>query len=97
MGPGPGEGHMVLQQDYALRTIWDVIGKIPGTQDPNEPVIVGNHRDAWVFGAVDPTSGTPHVGAVHGNRHSLTKGWKPKQHPSSLPVGMERKRSARLN
>ncbi|MHB1959379.1 MAG: PA domain-containing protein, partial [Acidobacteriaceae bacterium] len=41
MGPGPVKVHLLLQQDYALRTIWDVIGKIPGTEYPNDPVIVG--------------------------------------------------------
>ena len=25
---------------------------------PDRYVILGNHRDAWVFGAVDPSSGT---------------------------------------
>ncbi|MHB1675502.1 MAG: M28 family metallopeptidase [Acidobacteriaceae bacterium] len=80
MGPGPVKVHMVLQQDYALRTIWDVIGKIPGTEYPNDPVIVGNHRDAWVFGAVDPNSGTAAMlEAVHGIGTLLQSGWKPKR------------------
>ncbi len=51
---------MHLEQDYALRTIWDVIGRIPGTSrtEADQLVIAGNHRDAWVYGAVDPNSGT---------------------------------------
>ncbi len=61
--------HMHLQQDIALRTIWDVIGTIDGT-DPTQKedwVIAGNHRDAWVYGAVDPSSGTAAMlEAVHG-------------------------------
>ncbi len=80
MGPGPVKVHMVLQQDYALHTIWDVIGKIPGAQYPNDPVLVGNHRDAWVFGAVDPNSGTASMlEAVHGIGTLLQSGWKPKR------------------
>ena len=80
MGPGPVKVHLLLQEDYALRTIWDVIGKIPGTQYPNEAVIVGNHRDAWVFGAVDPNSGTAAMlEAVHGIGTLLQSGWKPKR------------------
>ncbi|MHB1935379.1 MAG: M28 family metallopeptidase [Acidobacteriaceae bacterium] len=80
MGPGPVKVHMVLQQDYALHTIWDVIGKIPGTQCPSQSVIVGNHRDAWVFGAVDPNSGTAAMlEAVHGFGALLESGWKPKR------------------
>jgi N-acetylated-alpha-linked acidic dipeptidase len=74
--------HMDLQQDYALRTIWDVIGTIPGT-DPTQKddwVIAGNHRDAWVYGAVDPNSGTAAMlEAVHGLGKLLKLGWQPKR------------------
>ncbi|MGH9616451.1 MAG: M28 family metallopeptidase [Acidobacteriaceae bacterium] len=80
MGPGPVKVHLLLRQDYALRTIWDVIGKIPGTVYPRESVIVGNHRDAWVFGAVDPGSGTAAMlEAAHGMGVLLKSGWKPKR------------------
>ena len=44
--------------DYQLRTIWNVIATIPGTSEPDRWVMIGNHRDAWVYGAVDPGSGT---------------------------------------
>lgn len=80
IGPGPGTVHMDLQQTYALHTIWDVIGKIPGTEYPDHWVVVGNHRDAWVFGAVDPGSGTAAMlEAVHGMGALLKQGWKPKR------------------
>ena len=79
-GPGPVKVHMLLRQDYALRTIWDVVGKIPGTMYPNDWVIVGNHRDAWTFGAVDPNSGTAAMlEAVHGMGALLKQGWKPQR------------------
>ncbi len=72
--------HMALKQDYKFRTIWDVIGKIPGTEYPNDWVIAGNHRDAWVYGAVDPNSGTAAMlEAVRGIGSLLTQGWKPKR------------------
>src|SRR5256884_5972472 len=58
VGPGPSKVKMHLKQDYQYRTIWDVIGKVRGDQFPDEWVIGGNHRDAWVSGAVDPNSGT---------------------------------------
>jgi N-acetylated-alpha-linked acidic dipeptidase len=71
--------HMNIVQDYKLRTIWDVIGKIPG-DDPNAWVVAGNHRDAWVFGAVDPNSGTAAMlETVHGLGDLLKKGWKPRR------------------
>ena len=74
--------HMHLQQDAALRTIWDVIGIIDGT-DPAQKedwVVAGNHRDAWVYGAVDPNSGTAAMlEAVHGIGDLLQQGWRPKR------------------
>ena len=72
--------HMLLKQDYAYRTIWDVIGRIPGTEDPNDWVIAGNHRDAWVYGAVDPNSGTAAMlESVRGVGVLLKSGWRPKR------------------
>lgn len=72
--------HMKLDQDYAVRTIWDVIGKIRGTDEPDAWVVAGNHRDAWVYGAVDPNSGTAAMlETVHGLGDLLKKGWKPKR------------------
>ena len=72
--------HMLLKHDYAYRDIWDVIGKIPGTEWPNDWVVAGNHRDAWVFGAVDPNSGTAAMlESVHGIGDLLKTGWKPKR------------------
>jgi N-acetylated-alpha-linked acidic dipeptidase len=80
LGPGPVKVRVHLKQDFQYRTIWDVIGRIPGTQSPNEWVISGNHRDAWVYGAVDPNSGTAAMlEAVHGIGELLKSGWKPKR------------------
>ncbi len=80
LGPGGVKVHLVSQQDYQRRIIWDVIGKIDGAQDPDDSVIVGNHRDAWVYGAVDPNSGTAAMlEAVHGIGDLLQQGWRPKR------------------
>ncbi|KAI0000023.1 hypothetical protein BJV77DRAFT_1058302 [Russula vinacea] len=49
--------------------IWNPIGVIPG-HIKNEVVLVGNHRDAWVMGAADPSSGTVAV-------HEVIQDWKP--------------------
>jgi N-acetylated-alpha-linked acidic dipeptidase len=72
--------HMHLEQDIALRTIWDVIGTIPGSSPTQKDdwVVAGNHRDAWVYGAVDPNSGTAAMlETVHGLGDLLKQGWKP--------------------
>jgi N-acetylated-alpha-linked acidic dipeptidase len=80
LGPGGVTVHLVSRQDYKLRVIWDVIGKIKGTEQPDEWVIVGNHRDAWSYGAVDPSSGTAAMlEAVHGVGALLKQGWRPKR------------------
>ena len=79
-GDGAVRVHLNEKMDYADRTIWDVIGRIPGTDDPDAWVIAGNHRDAWVYGAVDPNSGTAAMlEAVHGLGKLLKSGWKPKR------------------
>jgi len=72
--------HLVSQQDYQRRIIWDVLGKVPGSEYPGEWVITGNHRDAWVYGAVDPGSGTAAMlESVHGIGALLKQGWRPKR------------------
>jgi N-acetylated-alpha-linked acidic dipeptidase len=80
VGPGPVKVKMHLKQDYQFRTLWDVIGRVLGSELPNEWVVAGNHRDAWVYGAVDPNSGTAAMlEAVHGVGELLKSGWKPKR------------------
>lgn len=78
---GPGvKVHLNLKMDFQYQTIWDVIGSVPGTEFPDEWVLAGNHRDAWVYGAVDPNSGTvAMLEAVHGIGELLKSGWKPKR------------------
>jgi N-acetylated-alpha-linked acidic dipeptidase len=80
VGPGPVKLKMHLKQDYQFRTLWDVIGRARGSELPDEWVVAGNHRDAWVCGAVDPGSGTAAmIEAVHGFGELLKSGWKPKR------------------
>jgi len=80
IGPGPVTVKLHLKQDYKLRTVWDVIGTARGNTWPEALVIAGNHRDAWVYGAVDPGSGTAAmIEAVHGVGALLKSGWRPKR------------------
>jgi N-acetylated-alpha-linked acidic dipeptidase len=80
VGPGPVRVKMHLKQDYQFRTLWDVIGRVRGSEFPDEWVVAGNHRDAWVYGAVDPNSGTAAMlEAAHGISELLKSGWKPKR------------------
>src|SRR6201997_2088807 len=80
VGPGPAKLRMHLKQDYQYRTLWDVIGRAQGSEMPDQWVVAGNHRDAWVYGAVDPNSGTAAMlESVHGVGELLRAGWKPKR------------------
>jgi len=49
---------MRIEMEEPIKAITNVIGSLKGTDHPDELVVVGNHRDAWVFGGVDPSSGT---------------------------------------
>ncbi len=80
VGPGPVRVKLKLKQDYAYRTIWNVIGRIHGREFPDEWVTSGNHRDAWVYGAVDPNSGTAsQLEAARAFGALLKTGWRPRR------------------
>jgi N-acetylated-alpha-linked acidic dipeptidase len=72
--------HLKTMMDYQVRKIWNVISRIDGNEEKDRWVIMGNHRDAWTFGAVDPNSGTSAMlEAARGFGTLLKKGWKPKR------------------
>jgi N-acetylated-alpha-linked acidic dipeptidase len=72
--------HLKTEMDYQVRKIWDVISRIDGAQEKDRWVVMGNHRDAWTFGAVDPNSGTTAMlEAARAFGGLLKKGWKPRR------------------
>ncbi len=80
IGGGETRVRIALEMDYRLRTIWNVIGTLPGRDFPDEWILLGNHRDAWVYGAVDPSSGTTALLEVARAFGELLKqGWKPRR------------------
>jgi N-acetylated-alpha-linked acidic dipeptidase len=50
--------HVKIEMDNSTQPYYVVESRIRGAQLPNEWIVLGNHRDAWVFGGVDPSSGT---------------------------------------
>ncbi len=50
--------HMKVDMDNSVGPNLVVEGRIRGSELPDEWVVLGNHRDAWEFGGVDPSSGT---------------------------------------
>ncbi len=80
VGPGQAKVHLRVQSNWDLKTLYDVIVKIPGAQYPDEWVVRGNHHDAWVNGSQDPVSGTsPLLEEARGLADLLKQGWKPKR------------------
>ena len=80
LGPGPAKVHLKVKSNWDLKTLYDVVAQIGGSDYPDEWVVRGNHHDAWVNGAEDPISGT--VAELEEARAfgELTKqGWKPKR------------------
>jgi N-acetylated-alpha-linked acidic dipeptidase len=58
LGDGKTRVHLALEMENRVTPIWDVIGRIQGSEEANRMVVLSNHHDAWVYGAVDPSSGT---------------------------------------
>ncbi|HEV2399686.1 MAG TPA: M28 family metallopeptidase [Candidatus Sulfotelmatobacter sp.] len=52
------KAHLKIEMDNGIQPYYVVEGRIRGSEIPDEWVVLGNHRDAWVFGGVDPSSGT---------------------------------------
>ena len=72
--------HLKTVMDYQVRKIWNVISRIDGDEEKDRWVIMGNHRDAWTFGAVDPNSGTTAMlEAARAFGSLLKNGWKPRR------------------
>ena len=84
IGPGTGPSaatvHMKMYSNWDIKTLYDVIAKIPGSAEPDEWVIRGNHHDAWVNGASDPVSGiAAELEEAHVLGQLLQQGWKPRR------------------
>jgi N-acetylated-alpha-linked acidic dipeptidase len=50
--------HVKVDMDTSMQPYTVVEARIRGSELPDEWVLLGNHRDAWVYGGVDPSSGT---------------------------------------
>ncbi|XP_029454760.1 putative N-acetylated-alpha-linked acidic dipeptidase [Rhinatrema bivittatum] len=86
VGPGFLQPHEKSKIKLYVRTynvkkpIKNVIGFIQGNHEPDRYVVLGNHRDAWVFGAIDPSSATAAMMEVSRAMGQLLKdGWRPRR------------------
>lgn len=83
-GPGFNNSNatvrMEVHNQFVMKKIYNVVGTIRGSEEPDRYVLIGNHRDAWLFGAVDPSSGTAclaEISRVVGKL--LSSGWRPRR------------------
>jgi len=80
VGPGPAKVHLRVISSWDIKPIYDVVARIPGSTDPDEWIVRGNHHDAWVNGSEDPVSGlTPMLEEARAFGELLKQGWKPRR------------------
>ena len=80
LGPGPAKAHLVIDSEWSLKPIYDVVARLRGSDSPDEWVLRGNHHDGWVFGASDPLSGNVEMMGEMKALGALAKqGWRPKR------------------
>lgn len=80
LGPGPTKVRISLDIDYERRPVNNVIVRIPGSKYPEQTVVIGGHRDTWVYGASDNISGwvtAMEVARVLGKMYQ--QGWQPER------------------
>jgi len=79
-GTDAAKVHIAIKSDWSLKTIYDVVAVMKGSEFPDQWVLRGNHRDGWVFGASDPLSGQVAMLAEGQAIGRLAKaGYKPKR------------------
>jgi len=78
--PSEAKVHLKMFSNWDMKTLYDVIAKIPGSTEPDEWVIRGNHHDAWVNGADDPISGaSAELEEARSLGELLKQGWRPRR------------------
>ncbi|HYW54195.1 MAG TPA: M28 family peptidase [Dongiaceae bacterium] len=79
LGKGPALVHLVVSLNRTQTTLWNTIGVLRGTQ-PAQSVMLGAHRDAWVYGVGDNGAGTVVLlEAARGLGYLARSGWRPKR------------------
>ena len=87
LGPGFSQNHQGWKVRLVVNNVFEekedssVLGLIRGAVEPDRYVLISNHRDAWGYGAIDPSSGTcamMEVARVLGNLVKTGK-WRPRR------------------
>uniref|UniRef100_A0A8V5FUJ9 glutamate carboxypeptidase II n=1 Tax=Melopsittacus undulatus TaxID=13146 RepID=A0A8V5FUJ9_MELUD len=71
---------MHVHANNKITRIYNVIGILRGSVEPDRYIILGGHRDAWVFGGIDPTTGAAVLQEVVRSFGKMKmEGWRPKR------------------
>jgi N-acetylated-alpha-linked acidic dipeptidase len=80
VGGGGAKARLAVKSEWGLKTIYNVVAVMKGSEYPDQWILRGNHHDGWVFGAADPMSG--HI-AMMGEAKAIgalaSQGWRPKR------------------
>jgi N-acetylated-alpha-linked acidic dipeptidase len=80
IGPGPAKVHLKVKANWDTKRLYDVVARIPGSDEPDVWIVRGNHHDAWVNGAEDPVSAAvAELEEARGLADLIRQGWKPKR------------------
>ena len=86
VGPGFNISNSTIRLEInnkiVMKSIYNVIGTIYGQEEPDRYVLIGSHRDAWLFGAADPSSGTatlPEISRAVAIGKMLKGRWRPRR------------------
>jgi N-acetylated-alpha-linked acidic dipeptidase len=79
-GTDAATAHLLVQSEWSLKTLYDVVATMTGSEYPDQWILRGNHHDGWVFGASDPISGHIAMMAEAKAIGELARtGWRPKR------------------
>ncbi|XP_010149172.1 PREDICTED: N-acetylated-alpha-linked acidic dipeptidase 2-like [Eurypyga helias] len=71
---------MHVHTNNKITRIYNVIGILRGAVEPDRYIILGGHRDSWVFGGIDPTTGAAVLQEVVRSFGKMKmEGWRPRR------------------
>ncbi len=72
--------HFKTNNHFDTKKAVNVIGYLHGSVEPDRYVLMSNHRDAWGYGAADPSSGTASMmETVQILGNLVRQGWRPRR------------------
>jgi len=75
----PSLVHLRVEMNARTATLWNTIGEVTG-RDPGQMIVLGGHRDAWVYGVTDDGSGIATLLEVARGLGELHRhGWTPQR------------------